>query len=138
MVAYHAGAVLTALSAYVIVALAVGWLVAFAFADFGPGWPRFLAEAVVSTIVGMIVSWRLTTKVFPSLSGGAIFAAFACVTVASIFLGLIEHGRPPSWLQTLQSLLLITLSFGLFWACKKPRSGDSNSRAKPRWKGRRG
>jgi len=54
----------------------------------------------------MVVSWRFTVTVFPLCSGRWVFTAFAFVTIAAVALGLIEQGRPPAWLPTLQSLLL--------------------------------
>jgi len=62
----------------------------------------------------MVVSWRFTVTVFPLCSGRWVFTAFAFVTIAAVALGLIEQGRPPAWLPTLQSLLLMILAYGLF------------------------
>lgn len=106
--------------AYLASAFLAGWVLSIALANLAPAWPRFLVHAVVSTLIGMIVSRLLTDRVFPSRSGRVIVAAFAGVTIATIALGWAGSARPPSWLQAFQSVLLVGLAFGLFPARQTP------------------
>ena len=135
---YNLGAAVTALVGYVVVALAVGWLFSAALAGASPTSPRFLAEAAVSTIVGMVVSRGLTATLFPFFSGRVVFAVFAGVTIATIAVGVVASGAPPSGLPTLQSLLLISLAYGLFWTRERRNPDASRSREMFSRQGRRG
>ena len=106
-----------AVTAYVIAALCVGWVVSIMLRPMGYDWPRFAAEAAISTFLGMIASWRLTNVLFPDRSGRGIFAAFAGV-VALVSLAGGTHSV--NWLHTGQALLLVGLAYGLFWPHRKP------------------
>lgn len=97
---------------YVVAALCAGWLVSILLAPLGYVWPRFAAEAAISTCLGMIASWRLTNLLFPDRSGRVIFAAFAGVVLLVVLAG---GTGSPNWLHTGQALLLVGLAYGLFW-----------------------
>lgn len=116
-VAREIAASVVAVAAYVIAALCVGWVVSIMLRPMGYDWPRFAAEAAISTFLGMIASWRLTNVLFPDRSGRGIFAAFAGV-VALVSLAGGTHSV--SWLHTGQALLLVGLAYGLFWPHRKP------------------
>ena len=116
-VAREIAASVVAVAAYVIAALCVGWVVSIMLRPMGYDWPRFAAEAAISTFLGMIASWRLTNVLFPDRSGRGIFAAFARV-VALVSLAGGTHSV--NWLHTGQALLLVGLAYGLFWPHRKP------------------
>lgn len=101
-----------AVAAYVAVALCAGWAVSTILRPMGHDWPRFAAEAAISTVVGMIASWRLTHMLFPDRSGRRIFLAFAGVVG---LVALAGGADPVNWLHTGQALLLVGLAYGLFW-----------------------
>lgn len=101
-----------AITIYVIAALSVGWVVSMVLSPMGYVWPRFAAEAAISTGLGMIASWRLTNVLFPHRSGRWIFAAFAGV-VALLFLA--GSNSAVNWQHTAQALFLVGLAHGLFW-----------------------
>ena len=106
-----------ALATYVAAALCVGWMVSILLAPLGYVWPRFAAEAAISTCLGMIASWRLTNLLFPDRSGRVIFAAFAGVVLLAVLAG---RNSAPNWLHTGQALLLVGLAWGLFWPHRRP------------------
>ena len=106
-----------AIAAYVLTALCAGWVVSVLLAPLGYVWPRFAAEAVISTCLGMIASWRLTNVLFPDRSGRVIFAAFAGVVLLAALAG---RNISPNWLHTGQALLLVGLAYGLFWPHGRP------------------
>lgn len=106
-----------AVAAYVVAALCVGWIVSILLAPLGYVWPRFAAEAVISTCLGMIASWRLTNVLFPDRSGKVIFAAFAGVVLLAALAG---WNSSPNWLHAGQALLLVGLAYGLFWPRGRP------------------
>lgn len=110
-----AGAV--AVAAYIMAALCAGWLVSILLEPMGYDWPRFAAEAAISTCVGMIASWRLTNALFPNRSGKWIFAAFAGVVG---LVSLAGGNDSANWLHTGQALLLVGLAYGLFWPHRGP------------------
>lgn len=101
-----------AVVAYVVAALCAGWTVSILLAPLGYAWPRFAAEASISTCLGMIASWSLTNVLFPDRSGRMIFAAFVGVVLLAV---LADRNSPPNWLHTGQALLLVGLAYGLFW-----------------------
>lgn len=111
-VAYEVAASGTAVVAYVIAALCVGWLVSILLQPMGYVWLRFAAEAAISTCIGMIASWRLTNALFPNRLGKWVVAAFVAVVV---LVSLAGRGGSSNWLHTGQVLLLVSLAFGLFW-----------------------
>ena len=101
-----------AVVAYVVAALCAGWIVSILLAPLGYAWPRFAAEALISTCLGMIASWRLTNVLFPDRSGRMIFAAFVGAVLLAALAG---RNSSPNWLHTGQALLLVGLAYGLFW-----------------------
>jgi len=111
-VAREIAASAAAVVAYVVAALCIGWIVSVLLTPLDYAWPRFAAEAAISTSLGMIVSWRLTKALFPSRSGKVIFAAFAGVVLLAALAG---WNSTPNWLHIGQALLLIGLAYGLFW-----------------------
>ncbi|MBU2272118.1 MAG: hypothetical protein KKE52_12545 [Alphaproteobacteria bacterium] len=106
-----------AVATYVVAALCAGWIVSILLAPLGYAWPRFAAEAAISTCLGMIASWRLTNLLFPDRSGRVIFAAFAGVVLLAVLAG---RNGAPNWLHTAQALLLVGLAWGLFWPHRRP------------------
>ena len=98
--------------AYVVAALCVGWIVSILLTPMGYVWPRFAAEAAISTSLGMIASWRLTNVLFPNRSGKVIFATFAGLVV---LVSLAGRNSSVNWLHAGQALLLVGLAYGLFW-----------------------
>lgn len=112
VIAHQILASVGAIATYVVAALLVGWVVSMLLAPMGYDWPRFAAEAAISTGLGMIASWRLTNVLFPHRSGRWIFAAFAGV-VALVFLA--GWNSAVNWLHTAQALFLVGLAYGLFW-----------------------
>jgi hypothetical protein len=116
-VARHVVASGIAVAAYVVAALCTGWLVSSLLAPLGYVWPRFAAEAAISTGLGMIVSWRLTNVLFPDRSGKVIVAAFVGVVLLAVLAG---RNSPANWLHTGQALLLVGLAYGLFWPHRSP------------------
>lgn len=105
-----AGAI--AVSAYIVAAMCVGWLVSILLGPMGYAWHRFAIEAAVSTCLGMIASWRLTNALLPMRSGKAVVLAFA-VVVLLITLG--GRSTAVNWLHAGQAVLLVALAYGLFW-----------------------
>lgn len=103
---------LVAVGAYVLAALCVGWLVSILLDPMGYVWPRYAAEAAISTSLGMIASWGLTNALFPRRSGKVIFAAFAGVVLLVLLVGRTDS---VNWLHMAQALLLVGLAYGLFW-----------------------
>lgn len=95
----------------------MGWIVSILLTPLGYVWPRFAAEAAISTCLGMLASWRLTNALFPNRSGRVIFAAFAGVVV---LVALMGRSNSLHWLQTGQALLLVGLAYGLFWPHRRP------------------
>lgn len=80
-------------------------------------WPRFAAEATISTGLGMIASWRLTNLLFPNRSGKWIVAGFIGVVILA---SLASLNNATNWLHTGQALLLVGLAYGLFWPHRSP------------------
>lgn len=111
-VAREIAASVVAVAAYLIAALCVGWVVSIMLQPMSYDWPRFAAEAAISTFLGMIASWRLTDVLFPDRSGRGIFAAFAGVVA---LVSLAGGTNSVNWLHTGQALLLVGLAYGLFW-----------------------
>lgn len=105
------------MAAYVVAASGIGGVVSILLAPLAYDWPRFAAEAVISTGLGMVVSWRLTTLLFPDRSGRMIVAAFAGVVLLAVLAGA---SGSPNWLYTGQALLLVGLAWGLFWPRDRP------------------
>lgn len=105
------------MAAYVLAALGAGWVVSMLLEPLGYIWPRFAIEAVISTCLGMLASWRLTNALFPSRSGEVIFATFAG---AVALVSLAGGNSPINWLHAGQALLLVGLAYGLFWPHRKP------------------
>ena len=103
---------MVAIAAYVLAALCVGWVVSILLTPMGYVWPRFAAEAAISTCLGMIASWQLTNLLFPNRSGRGIFAAFAG---AVALVSLAGRNNSVNWLHAGQALLLVALAYGLFW-----------------------
>ena len=101
-----------AVSAYIIAALCVGWLVSIPLGAMGYAWPRFAIEAAVSTCLGTVVSWLLTNAVLPRRSGKVVFAAFAGVV---LLVSLLGRSTAQNWLHIGQAVLLLALAYGLFW-----------------------
>lgn len=108
---------LTAILAYVLAALCVGWVASMLLAPLGYVWPRFALEAAISTGLGMLASWRLTHFLFPGRSGKMIVATFAGA-VAIVF--LVGWNGSINGLHTGQASLLVVLAYGLFWPHRKP------------------
>lgn len=103
---------MSAVAIYILAALCAGWLVSILLDPMGYVWPRYAAEAALSTCLGMIASWRLTDALFPRRSGKVIFAAFAGVVLLVILMGWTSS---VNWLHLVQALLLVSLAYGLFW-----------------------
>ena len=116
-VARQIAASAVAVVAYVVAALCAGWFLSILLAPLGYVWPRFAAEAAISTCLGMIASWRLTNVLFPDRSGRVIFAAFVGVVLLVVLAG---GNSSPNWLHTGQALLLVGLAYGLFWPHRRP------------------
>lgn len=106
-----------ALAAYVVAALCTGHIASILLQPFGYSWPRFAAVAVISTCLGMIVSWRLTKALFPDRSGRAIFATFAA---AVLIVATAGRTSDVNWLHLGQALLLVAIAYGLFWPHSNP------------------
>jgi hypothetical protein len=106
-----------AVAAYLVAALCAGWVVSILLAPLGYAWPRFAAQAAISTCLGMIASWRLTNVLFPDRSGRVIFGAFAGAVLLAAVAG---RNSPPNWLHAGQALLLVGLAYALFWPHRRP------------------
>jgi Kef-type K+ transport system membrane component KefB len=101
-----------AVAAYMLAALCVSWLVSSLFGPMEYAWSRFAIEAVVSTCLGMIVSWRLTKALFSKRSGKVVFLAFAGVVLLVFLSG---RNTTVNMLHTGQAVLLLGLAYGFFW-----------------------
>jgi len=112
-VAYQAGAICVAVLTYVGTAFVCGMTMVPLLGTV-PDWPRLMALAVGSTLLGILASWAVTTRLFPSVSGKAVALVFTSLNVAIYVHSWSQSGQPPALVPTVQSTVLICLACGLF------------------------
>lgn len=112
-VAYQVGAVCVAVLTYVGTAFVCGMAMVPLMGTV-PDWRRVMALAVGSTLLGMMASWAVTTRLFPNVAGKAVALAFTTLTAAIYVHSCSQSGQPPTLVPTVQSIVLICLAWGFF------------------------
>lgn len=112
-VTYQASAICVAVLTYVGTAFVCGIAMVPALTH-APDWSNVMMVAVGSTLVGMLASRALTTRLFVNVSGKAVAMVFTALTLAVYAYGWSRTGHAPSMVPTVQSLVLVSLSWVLF------------------------